>query len=206
MNCDDIAIFGGGGDKDNGTRGLWIYRPPRHWPRRPRQYSSWCSRTWYPEVTDPRATQHLPHDPNLWLADFPLQAAGMALASWRPPGLPQQPPEVSRPCQKQLSPRSHLLQVVSEALDIPVQQQHHHQHQCQQEQLLGVALQTPEVVETSKIFEISRQSSPTPPPTPSKTNVVTASDGQISNGFVLHGQNLPYVFEEATDPSGKSMI
>jgi len=126
----------------------------------------------------------------------------MALASWRPPGLPQQPPEVSRPCQKQLSPRSHLLQVVSEALDIPVQQQHHHQHQCQQEQLLGVALQTPEVVETSKIFEISRQSSPTPPSAPSKTNVVTASDGQISNGFVLHGQNLPYVFEEATDPSG----
>lgn len=128
----------------------------------------------------------------------------MALASWRPPGLPQQPPEVSRPCQKQLSPRSHLLQVVSEALDIPVQQQqqhHQHQQQCQQEQLLGVALQTPEVVETSKIFEISRQSSPTPP-TPSKTNVVTASDGQISNGFVLHGQNLPYVFEEATDPSG----
>jgi len=126
----------------------------------------------------------------------------MALASWRPPGLPQQPPEVSRPCQTQLSPRSHLLQVVSEALDIPVQQQQQqHQQQCQQEQLLGVALQTPEVVETSKIFEISRQSSPTPPP-PSKTNVVTASDGQISNGFVLHGQNLPYVFEEATDPSG----
>merc|ERR1712088_468792 len=31
---------------------------------------------------------------------------------------------------------------------------------------------------------------------------VTASDGQISNGFVLHGHNLPYVFEEATDPSG----
>merc|ERR1712045_722331 len=129
----------------------------------------------------------------------------MALASWRPSAghLPQ-PSDVSRPCQKQLSPRSHLLQVVSEALDIPVQQQqqqHHHQQQCQQEQLLGVALQTPEVVETSKIFEISRQSSPTPP-TPSKTNVVTASDGQISNGFVLHGQNLPYVFEEATDPSG----
>lgn len=127
----------------------------------------------------------------------------MALASWRPPGLPQQPPEVSRPCQKQLSPRSHLLQVVSEALDIPVQQQHlQHQQQCQQEQLLGVALQTPEVVETAKKFEISRQSSPTPPPPISKTNVVTASDGQISNGFVLHGQNLPYVFEEATDPSG----
>merc|ERR1712088_996665 len=31
---------------------------------------------------------------------------------------------------------------------------------------------------------------------------VTASDGQISNGFVLHGHNLPYVCEEATDPSG----
>jgi len=118
----------------------------------------------------------------------------MALASWRPPGRPQ-PPEVSRPCQKQLSPRSHLLQVVSEALDIPVQQQQQ-QHQRQQE--LGVALQTPEVVEAAKKFEISRQSSPPP----SKTNVVTASDGQISNGFVLHGHNLPYVFEEATDPSG----
>lgn len=33
-------------------------------------------------------------------------------------------------------------------------------------------------------------------------HVITASDGQVSNGFVLHGQNLPYVFEEATDPSG----
>lgn len=120
----------------------------------------------------------------------------MALASWRPHGLPQ-PPEVSRlPCQKQLSPRSHLLQVVSEALDIPVQQQQQHHQQQQQE--FGVALQTSEVVEVAKKFEISRQSSPSP----SKTNVVSASDGQISNGFVLNGQNLPYVFEEATDPSG----
>jgi len=99
-----------------------------------------------------------------------------------------------------LSPRSHLLQVVSEALDIPV-------HQQQQQELLGgVALQTPEVViaeksAAAKKFEFSRQSSPSPP-TSSKTNVVTASDGQISNGFVLHGHNLPYVFEEATDPSG----
>lgn len=33
-------------------------------------------------------------------------------------------------------------------------------------------------------------------------HVITASDGQVSNGFVLHGQNLPYVFEEAIDPSG----
>jgi len=126
----------------------------------------------------------------------------MALASWRPSAghLPQ-PPDVSRPCQKQLSPRSHLLQVVSEALDIPV-----HQQQQQQELLGGVALQTPEVViaeksAAAKKFEFSRQSSPSPP-TSSKTNVVTASDGQISNGFVLHGHNLPYVFEEATDPSG----
>merc|ERR1712079_453158 len=126
--------------------------------------------------------------------------AGMALASWRPPGHLPQPPDVSRPCQKQLSPRSHLLQVVSEALDIPI-------HQQQQQELLGgVALQTPEVViaeksAAAKKFEFSRQSSPSPP-TCSKTNVVTASDGQISNGFVLHGHNLPYVFEEATDPSG----
>lgn len=126
----------------------------------------------------------------------------MALASWRPSAghLPQ-PPDVSRPCQKQLSPRSHLLQVVSEALDIPV-----HQQQQQQELLGGVPLQTPEVViaeksAAAKKFEFSRQSSPSPP-TSSKTNVVTASDGQISNGFVLHGHNLPYVFEEATDPSG----
>merc|ERR1712156_687431 len=128
--------------------------------------------------------------------------AGMALASWRPSAghLPQ-PSDVSRPCQKQLSPRSHLLQVVSEALDIPV-----HQQQQQQELLGGVPLQTPEVViaeksAAAKKFEFSRQSSPSPP-TSSKTNVVTASDGQISNGFVLHGHNLPYVFEEATDPSG----
>merc|ERR1712073_290668 len=126
--------------------------------------------------------------------------AGMALASWRPPGHLPQPPDVSRPCQKQLSPRSHLLQVVSEALDIPI-------HQQQQQELLGgVPLQTPEVViaeksAAAKKFEFSRQSSPSPP-TSSKTNVVTASDGQISNGFVLHGHNLPYVFEEATDPSG----
>ena len=202
-------MFGGGSDKDNGTRGLWIFRP-RHWPRRPRQNSRLCSRTWCPEVTDPRVTNILlrPHDPNLfWLAGFPLQAkAGMALASWRPPAghLPQ-PPDVSRPCQKQLSPRSHLLQVVSEALDIPV-----HQQQQQQELLGGVPLQTPEVViaeksAAAKKFEFSRQSSPSPP-TSSKTNVVTASDGQISNGFVLHGHNLPYVFEEATDPSGKKSI
>jgi len=76
-----------------------------------------------------------------------LQAkAGMALASWRPPAghLPQ-PPDVSRPCQKQLSPRSHLLQVVSEALDIPI-----HQQQQQQELLGGVPLQTPEVVIAEK--------------------------------------------------------
>ena len=209
MNCDDIAMFGGGSDKDNGTRGLWIFRP-RHWPRRPRQNSRLCSRTWCPEVTDPRVTNipPRPHDPNLfWLAGFPLQAkAGMALASWRPPAghLPQ-PPDVSRPCQKQLSPRSHLLQVVSEALDIPI-----HQQQQQQELLGGVPLQTPEVViaeksAAAKKFEFSRQSSPSPP-TSSKTNVVTASDGQISNGFVLHGHNLPYVFEEATDPSGKKSI
>ena len=207
MNCDDIAMFGGGSDKDNGTRGLWIFRP-RHWPRRPRQNSRLCSRTWCPEVTDPRVTNipPRPHDPNLfWLAGFPLQAkAGMALASWRPPGHLPQPPDVSRPCQKQLSPRSHLLQVVSEALDIPI-------HQQQQQELLGgVALQTPEVViaeksAAAKKFEFSRQSSPSPP-TSSKTNVVTASDGQISNGFVLHGHNLPYVFEEATDPSGKKSI
>merc|ERR1712073_193346 len=128
--------------------------------------------------------------------------AGMALASWRPPGHLPQPPDVSRPCQKQLSPRSHLLQVVSEALDIPI----HQQQQQQQELLGGVPLQTPEVViaeksAAAKKFEFSRQSSPSPP-TSSKTNVVTASDGQISNGFVLHGHNLPYVFEEATDPSG----
>ena len=209
MNCDDIAMFGGGSDKDNGTRGLWIFRP-RHWPRRPRQNSRLCSRTWCPEVTDPRVTNipPRPHDPNLfWLAGFPLQAkAGMALASWRPSAghLPQ-PPDVSRPCQKQLSPRSHLLQVVSEALDIPI-----HQQQQQQELLGGVPLQTPEVViaeksAAAKKFDFSRQSSPSPP-TSSKTNVVTASDGQISNGFVLHGHNLPYVFEEATDPSGKKSI
>ena len=202
-------MFGGGSDKDNGTRGLWIFRP-RHWPRRPRQNSRLCSRTWCPEVTDPRVTNipPRPHDPNLfWLAGFPLQAkAGMALASWRPSAghLPQ-PSDVSRPCQKQLSPRSHLLQVVSEALDIPV-----HQQQQQQELLGGVPLQTPEVViaeksAAAKKFEFSRQSSPSPP-TSSKTNVVTASDGQISNGFVLHGHNLPYVFEEATDPSGKKSI
>merc|ERR1719195_159454 len=126
----------------------------------------------------------------------------MALASWRPPGHLPQPPDVSRPCQKQLSPRSHLLQVVSEALDISI----HQQQQQQQELLGGVPLQTPEVViaeksAAAKKFEFSRQSSPSPP-TSSKTNVVTASDGQISNGFVLHGHNLPYVFEEATDPSG----
>ena len=209
MNCDDIAMFGGGSDKDNGTRGLWIFRP-RHWPRRPRQNSRLCSRTWCPEVTDPRVTNipPRPHDPNLfWLAGFPLQAkAGMALASWRPPdGHLPQPPDVSRPCQKQLSPRSHLLQVVSEALDIPI-----HQQQQQQELLGGVPLQTPEVViaeksAAAKKFDFSRQSSPSPP-TSSKTNVVTASDGQISNGFVLHGHNLPYVFEEATDPSGKKSI
>ena len=202
-------MFGGGSDKDNGTRGLWIFRP-RHWPRRPRQNSRLCSRTWCPEVTDPRVTNipPRPHDPNLfWLAGFPLQAkAGMALASWRPSAghLPQ-PSDVSRPCQKQLSPRSHLLQVVSEALDIPV-----HQQQQQQELLGGVPLQTPEVViaeksAAAKRFDFSRQSSPSPP-TSSKTNVVTASDGQISNGFVLHGHNLPYVFEEATDPSGKKSI
>ena len=202
-------MFGGGSDKDNGTRGLWIFRP-RHWPRRPRQNSRLCSRTWCPEVTDPRVTNipPRPHDPNLfWLAGFPLQAkAGMALASWRPSAghLPQ-PPDVSRPCQKQLSPRSHLLQVVSEALDIPI-----HQQQQQQELLGGVPLQTPEVViaeksAAAKKFDFSRQSSPSPP-TSSKTNVVTASDGQISNGFVLHGHNLPYVFEEATDPSGKKSI
>ena len=130
----------------------------------------------------------------------------MALASWRPStGHLPQPPDVSRPCQKQLSPRSHLLQVVSEALDIPI-----HQQQQQQELLGGVPLQTPEVViaeksAAAKKFDFSRQSSPSPP-TSSKTNVVTASDGQISNGFVLHGHNLPYVFEEATDPSGKKSI
>ena len=37
-------------------------------------------------------------------------------------------------------------------------------------------------------------------------HVITASDGQVSNGFVLHGQNLPYVFEEAIDPSGKKNL
>ena len=28
----------------------------------------------------------------------------------------------------------------------------------------------------------------------------------IGNSFVLHGKNLPYVFEEATDPSGTFFV
>ena len=70
-----------------------------------------------------------------------------------------------------------LLQVVSEALDVPVQQQI----------LDNQACEAVEVIEGDLYHN--------------KT-VVTASDGQVSNGFVLQGQNLPYVFEEATDPSG----
>jgi len=104
------------------------------------------------------------------------------MSSWRQP-----PFEVSR-CNKQvLSPRSHLLQVVSEALDIPQQQEYQDRgigrHDDEEDAILP-----PEVVSVSN-FQHSK-------------TVVSASDGQVSNGFVLHGQNLPYVFEEATDPSG----
>lgn len=98
------------------------------------------------------------------------------MASWRP----QPPPEVSRCKQVQVPPRSHLLQVVSEALDISPSQQ-------QDEPIQS----TPEAAALEAVVPYHH----------SKT-VVTASDGQVSNGFVLHGQNLPYVFEEATDPSG----
>ena len=104
------------------------------------------------------------------------------MSSWRQP-----PFEVSR-CNKQvLSPRSHLLQVVSEALDIPQQQEYQDRgigrHDDEEDAILP-----PEVVSVSN-FQHSK-------------TVVSASDGQVSNGFVLRGQNLPYVFEEATDPSG----
>jgi len=99
-------------------------------------------------------------------------------------------PQVSNRCG---ATNNLVLQVVSEVLDTLQQQKDVNKpskpppppmcHQQQQQP------RSPEV----NISEVNASN---------LQHVITASDGQVSNGFVLHGQNLPYVFEEAIDPSG----
>jgi len=104
-------------------------------------------------------------------------------------------PQVSNRCG---ATNNLVLQVVSEVLDTLQQQKDVNKpskpppppmcHQQQQQQP-----RSPEV----NISEVNASN---------LQHVITASDGQVSNGFVLHGQNLPYVFEEAIDPSGKKNL
>ena len=103
-------------------------------------------------------------------------------------------PQVSNRCG---ATNNLVLQVVSEVLDTLQQQKDVNKpskpppppmcHQQQQQP------RSPEV----NISEVNASN---------LQHVITASDGQVSNGFVLHGQNLPYVFEEAIDPSGKKNL
>lgn len=77
-------------------------------------------------------------------------------------------------------PRINALQVVSEALDIPQQQD--------EDSCLGS-----NSAETTSTISFSSASGGSGPPTTTKT--IVASDSDVSNGFVKSGRSLPYVFE-----------
>ena len=98
-----------------------------------------------------------------------LLKAALSMSTWRPS-------EDHERFHIDSGPRINALQVISEALDIPQQQDDEDSCQDNGQHLLN-------------------SDTPYNSSTASTTKTIVASDGDVSNGFVKSGRSLPYVFE-----------